>query len=200
MENLLDFIAHQGYLAVFTLLMFGIFGLPVPDETILMFSGFLSARGHLGLPLIIPVAAVGSMCGISISYFVGRFGGFYLLVKYGHILKISMEKMEKAQVWLQNRGKWSIFIGYYFPGIRHLTALVAGSTRMKYPVFALFAYSGALIWTTTFILLGHFLGEKWQTVAKAIHGHLVLASIVLIAGSVLAYMIFRKTRHKPISP
>lgn len=198
MESLLDFISHQGYLAIFTLLMLGIFGLPVPDETILMFSGFLSAKGHLSLPLLIPVAAAGSITGITISYVIGRFGGFFLLDKYGPLVGISTDKIEKAQAWLQSRGKWSIFFGYYFPGIRHLTALTAGSTRMRYSLFALLAYAGAIIWTTTFALLGYFLGEKWQAVARAIHGHLVLASMALIIGGIAAYLIFRKLRRKAV--
>ena len=43
-------IAQYGYLAIFCLLMFGIVGLPVPDETLLTFTGYLVYKGTLSAP------------------------------------------------------------------------------------------------------------------------------------------------------
>ena len=49
MEHGLDWIARHGYPALFVLLVLGIVGLPVPDETVLTFVGYLSAKGMLRL-------------------------------------------------------------------------------------------------------------------------------------------------------
>lgn len=40
-------ITHYGYVAIFVLLMLGIVGLPVPDEALLTFVGYLSFKGDL---------------------------------------------------------------------------------------------------------------------------------------------------------
>ena len=45
----LDWISHYGYPAIFCLLMLGIVGLPVPDETLLTFTGYLIFSHHLKL-------------------------------------------------------------------------------------------------------------------------------------------------------
>lgn len=37
-----EWITHYGYVAIFVLLMLGIVGLPVPDEALLTFVGYLS--------------------------------------------------------------------------------------------------------------------------------------------------------------
>jgi membrane protein DedA with SNARE-associated domain len=46
-QHVLAWIAQYGYLAIFSLLVLGIVGLPVPDETLLTFTGYLVFRGHL---------------------------------------------------------------------------------------------------------------------------------------------------------
>lgn len=52
-----------------------------------------------------------------------------------------------------------LIIGYFIPGVRHLTAYLAGISRIDFQKFMIFAYSGALLWSITFISLGYELGE-----------------------------------------
>ncbi len=76
-------IETYGYLGVFLSLMLGMFGLPVPDETILAFVGYLVFKGDFqALPALL-AAFLGSICGITLSYLVGRTLGLPLLHKYG---------------------------------------------------------------------------------------------------------------------
>ena len=49
MELGFECIGRYGYLAIFLLLLLGIVGLPVPDETLLLFVGYLSFKGDLRL-------------------------------------------------------------------------------------------------------------------------------------------------------
>jgi membrane protein DedA with SNARE-associated domain len=194
MDQILNLIGNYGYLAIFMLLLMGIFGVPVPDESLLMFSGFLISLGDLKMHYTIPAAALGSMCGISISFLVGRFGGFFLIQKYGPRIHITKENLEKARAWFDRRGKWTLLFGYFLPGIRHLTAIIAGSTGMRYRTFGLFAYSGAVIWVTIFILIGFSLGEKWQPIAREIQVHLLPASIIIAAAIVVIIILVRLFR------
>ena len=77
-QHILAWITQYGYLAIFGLLVFGIVGLPVPDETLLTFTGYLVFKGHLSLPLACAAAFAGSTCGITISYTLGRTFGLAL--------------------------------------------------------------------------------------------------------------------------
>ncbi|MDH3505101.1 MAG: hypothetical protein OEM58_11325 [Nitrospirota bacterium] len=71
MESAFSWISEYGYWAFFSLLMLGILGLPIPDETLLMFAGYLVSQGKLTFQPTMATAFLGSVCGISLSYFLG---------------------------------------------------------------------------------------------------------------------------------
>jgi membrane protein DedA with SNARE-associated domain len=51
--------------------VFGIFGLPIPDELLLTIAGGLVASGRLGLSSTVAAAVGGCLTGITLSYAVG---------------------------------------------------------------------------------------------------------------------------------
>jgi membrane protein DedA with SNARE-associated domain len=177
-QQILGWIAHYGYLAIFCLMMFGIVGLPAPDETLLTFSGYLVSRGTFSLPLALATALAGSMCGITLSYWLGRTFGMALVHRYGRYVRVTEEHVNKAHSWFERVGHWGLTFGYFVPGVRHLTAYAAGMSGLEMRPFALFAYSGACLWVSAFIALGYFLGDRWQAVERNIHGYLLKATLV----------------------
>jgi membrane protein DedA with SNARE-associated domain len=189
-HQVLAWIAQYGYFAIFFLLVMGIIGLPVPDETLLTFSGYLIYKGQFSLPLAFAFAWAGSTCGITISYWLGRTFGIALIHRYGKYVRITEEHVQKAHAWFQKVGHWGLTFGYFVPGVRHLTAYAAGMSELEPRPFALFAYSGGFLWVTTFLSLGYFLGERWEAVEKDIHHYLVWMAIALACG-VAAWLLWK---------
>jgi membrane protein DedA with SNARE-associated domain len=190
-------LAKYSYLALYILLMTGIIGLPIPDETILAFSGYLINQKELILVPTLVAAFLGSATGITVSYLLGRLIGIIALKRAGKFLHISEKSLEKGELWFEKLGKWTLSFGYFIPGVRHIVAIIAGSTKLKFHVFALFAYSGAIVWTFTFILIGYYVGEKWEGLIEKIHKHFVFAGIVviiIIAGYTLIKIFLNKKR------
>ena len=101
-------------------------------------------QGHLSLPLAFAAALAGSICGITISYWLGRTFGLALIHRYGRYLRITEEHVNKAHAWFERVGHWGLTFGYFVPGVRHLTAYAAGMSDLEPHQFALFAYSGAV--------------------------------------------------------
>jgi len=85
----------------------------------------------------------------------------------------------------------SLSVRYFLIGIRHLTAIVAGSSRLEWRTFALFAYAGAMIWSAAFISAGWWFGKRWHSFARQLHEHLLLGTIVVIVAIIL-YAVIRK--------
>ena len=157
--------------------------------------GYL-AIGRLSLPLAFLSAFAGSACGITLSYTLGRTFGLTLIHRYGRYLRITEAHVEKAHAWFRRAGHWSLTFGYFIPGVRHFTAYAAGMSELEYPSFALFAYSGAVLWVTAFLSLGYLLGEQWKAVQANIDHYLAgcFIAIVILAA---AYLAWRKWLRAP---
>jgi len=151
-----------GPLFLFCALLFGIVGLPIPDEFLLISSGYLVAHQKLNLFSTLLAALFGSACGITISYFLGRLVGKWVIRKWGATLNITEEKVKKANEMIYQIGKWILIIGYFIPVFRHVVGFAAGIARLNFKYFALFAYTGAVIWSMLFFGLGYFFPDWFK--------------------------------------
>jgi len=190
LETVILWITQYGYIALFFLLVLGIVGLPIPDETLMVFSGYLIQRGtfHAGPTWI--TAFCGSMCGITLSYLIGRTLGLTVVTRYGRYIHFTPDRLTTVLKWFERVGHWALFIGYYIAGVRHFSAIVAGTSGLRWPSFALFAYSGAAVWVTTFLTIGYFVGEKWEAIAEQVHHNLKWVSVAALSVAAL-YGLYR---------
>jgi len=83
MEGIFAWVAEHGYGALYLLLALGVVGLPIPDETLLVFTGYLIGRGTLNPVGAFAAAVAGAWTGISGSYLLGRTLGVGAVHRYG---------------------------------------------------------------------------------------------------------------------
>jgi membrane protein DedA with SNARE-associated domain len=195
MHSVFDWLATYGYAGLFVLLMLGIVGLPIPDETLLVFCGYLIWRGQLHFGLTFLWGFLGSGCGISLSYLIGRNFGNKAIDRYGKYIRLTPERAQHVTALFHRIGAWVLTIGYFVPGLRHFTALIGGMSHLTYWKFARYAYSGAAIWVATFLTLGYFVGEGWEHASALAHRYLLIGSAIC---GVLALIVWwvRKRRSK----
>lgn len=154
-----EWLLNYGAFALFGLLALGIIALPIPEETLLVFSGILIHEGTFCLIPTLTAAFLGSVVGITGSYLIGITGGFYVIKKYGPYIGLTESKMTWAHNWFERYGKWVLFIGYFVPGLRHFTGIFAGVSTLEYRHFAQYAYVGAFCWVSLFLSIGYFFGN-----------------------------------------
>jgi membrane protein DedA with SNARE-associated domain len=187
------FLARYGYFALFGLLTLGIVGPWIPDETILVLSGLAIHRGQFQLIPAIVFGFAGSLCGITLSYLLGRTGAIYVLERFKPLNRAVGTHLPQMEIWFRRYGPWTLFFGYFIAGVRHFTALTAGITKLNYRSFALWAYPGGLVWVVFFIAIGYYLGAEWDRLARFFdRGALTVAAIVAaIAGG--AWLLRRRS-------
>jgi membrane protein DedA with SNARE-associated domain len=193
-QTLIDGLMRYGAPVLFFAQVLGVVGLPVPDEFLLTVAGALVHRGLLH-PASVSVAALGGcLSGITVSYVLGRFIGLPVLLTR---LRLPSHAVTRAQAWFRRFGGWLLTFGYFIPGVRHVSAIAAGSTPLSYPTFARFAYPGGAIWCSVFLGLGYVAGDRWREVARDSRAHFTVVSLVLVA-LIGAYIIVRvsvRPRH-----
>jgi len=191
MTEIDQFLQQYGYFAIFGLLMLGIVGPLIPDETILVISGVFVHRGQLQFFPAVLVACAGSMCGITMSYGVGLYVFGWLERRSKAVSRFAANHLARAEQWFLRFGKWALFFGYFVVGVRHFTALFAGISRLPYREFAPAAYSGAVAWVTIFVSIGYFAGESWTKVSGSVD-RAILIFTLLLAGAAIVWVRLRR--------
>lgn len=195
LESAHQILSHYGYPGLFLFLLLGIVGLPLPDETLITTAGFFVSEGRLALLPTLLVGVGGSMCGIALSYVIGRTMGYRLLHRAGPWLHLTEDKLARFHRWYERTGRWTLTFGYFVPGLRHVVAIAAGANGLSWHSFALFAYSGALLWVSTFLALGYVLGREWERAGPRVRvGIVILCAAAAVAAATI--VLIRRAQQR----
>jgi len=180
-------IIRYSYPAIFCLLVGGIIGIPIPDQLVLLVSGYCVLTHVLSLTPTLAAAILGSICGVTLSYIMGRGLGAYLATK-----PFGRRRLERGQRLFDRFGSWALIFGYFIPGVRHLVGIVPGMMRINVARFARYAYPGAVISSVTAVLAGFLLGNQAIWLMGSIER--MLAAGVLTLCCYAAFRFFRSRR------
>ncbi|TGE32244.1 DedA family protein [Desulfosporosinus sp. Sb-LF] len=188
-QLIFHYITQYGYVGLYLIVGISILGLPVPDELLMTFVGFLTYTGQLNNVLAILFAAMGCCTAVTIEYLLGTFFQQKVLA----LLKkhTGSSRIEKVLNWYHQHGGKLLTAGYFIPGVRHVSGFVAGMSRMSYRKFATFAYLGAFLWTTLFITLGRLLGSRWETLLPIIHRYSRILGITAIVFFFTFFLVYK---------
>lgn len=196
MSEVLSYIFQYGYLALFMLLALGFLGIPVPDETIVVAIGGLTAEGHFVFWIALLVTFFGSMAGMMLSYTLGRWIGKPLLTRYGKWIFLTPKRLESTEVWFNRYGGWSVLFGYFVPGVRQLTSYLSGVYRLPLKLYLMYAGIGSACWCATFLVIGYTVGHHWRNVAKYVHHHLWITTLILLLIICVSVLVFTGLKRR----
>jgi membrane-associated protein len=202
-SGVLDFVtglllAH-GYLVIFLGAALDNFGLPSSGDIVLFAGGFFANNGQAALPLVMLIGFAGALVSDNAVYWIGRTGGRPLIdrilkIRLLHFL-INEKSLEKVERYFESHGGKTVFVGRFGPGLRSMTPLFAGVTRMGYLRFVPYNVAAALVWSVVYSLIGYVFGQYWSellAVAKSF-GFSVVALVILV---IAAFVLRRRYRRK----
>lgn len=153
-------IAHQyGYLAVFLGILLENIGIPLPGETITLVGGFLAGSKELNYGYVLASAIAGASLGGTIGYWIGRKGGWGLLVKIGKIFRISEEKLLNLKNEFGGNAGKAVFVGRFIALLRVFASPLAGVVEMPFLKFTAYNLLGAATWATVMVSIAFFAGK-----------------------------------------
>lgn len=161
-------------------------GIPFPGETMLIIAAVYAGRTHhLSLPLVIASAAAGAILGDNLGFWVGREGGYRLLRRYGHYIRLDERKLKLGQYLFQKHGGKVVFFGRFVAVLRAWAAFLAGTNRMRWPGFLFYNALGGIVWATVYGTGSYLLGNNINNFTGPVGiAFIVLAALLLIAGFV----------------
>src|ERR1039458_2096983 len=189
------FITNYGYLAIFLLIFIQELGVPnpLPNELVLMFSGYLAFKGILNLPFVILVSVSADIIGTGILYTLFYFLGNYILKHKPRWFPLSDKSIEKYSSKISKGGKWTIYICRVTPFVRGYTSIIAGLLQIKSKIFLPIALISAITWSVTCVLIGFFLGPYWNLAGEKLES---LKFIILVVALIILAIILLKYLKK----
>lgn len=183
-NDITHLLGTYGYWVVLLFVLIESTGIPFPGETILLAAAiYAGTTHHLAIPLVIAAAATGAILGDNLGYTVGREGGFRLLRRYGHLIRVDERKLKLGMYLFRRHGGKVVFFGRFVAVLRAWAAFLAGTSRMPWPRFLAFNAAGGIVWATLFGTAGYVLGRNVEIFA-GIFGKVTLALgvVLLLAG------------------
>ncbi|EOM77136.1 hypothetical protein Rrhod_1506 [Rhodococcus rhodnii LMG 5362] len=153
----------------------------LPGDSLLFTSGLLSAQPDAFAPLwllliLTPLAAI---LGDQAGYLIGNRGGAALF-RNDDARFFKKRYIVQAHDFFEKYGPVTIILARFVPIVRTFAPLVAGASRMRYPVFLAFNIIGGIAWGAGVTLLGYFLGN-----VAFIREHVDLIFVLIVLLSVV---------------
>lgn len=198
-QFILHIIEQFGYFGVFFLILIENVFPPIPSEVILLFSGFFSTYTNLSVLYMIVASTLGSFLGAIILYYIGKIFNKERLKKivngrFGKILFLKENDIDKADEWFDNKGNKSVFFCRFVPIVRSLISIPAGMSEMPMGKFIIYTICGSMIWNTILICLGYRLGSNWEYVLTILDKYQIIVIVILVI--IFGYVIIKFYRKK----
>jgi len=190
-------------------------GIGVPEESILVLLGAAVSQRQIapaqGLTLAIGAAALGTILGAFGGYNIGRRAG-PAIVRVGRFVGLSQQRADHLELWLRQRGALGVFAARLIPVLRGLSPYVIGASNERLSTFLLGTISGALAFSTLWVVVGFALGNNYSDALSFFDrfGLLGFAALVALVAAVWALhhlwirLIWRRLeaffqRHRTVS-
>ena len=155
----------------------------LPGDSLLFTGGLLAAGGTMSIwPLVILVPLV-AIAGDQTAYFIGRRIGPALFTKEDSRF-FKKRYVTESHEFFERHGPFTIILARFVPIVRTFTPVIAGVSKMRYPVFLGFDIVGGIAWGAGVTLLGYFLGN-----VQFVKDHLELMILLIVFLSILPAVI-----------
>jgi membrane protein DedA with SNARE-associated domain len=190
MNTLLSMMARHGYALTFALLFAEAIGFPLPAAIALVAAGAAVATHALWGPGMLLGALVALLAGDTALFWLGRYSGWALLA---FLCRLSMNPetciLRSAESFYK-RGKLTLVVAKFIPGINTMAAPLAGSMKMRFGQFLRLDFAGALLYSVTYLLVGYVSRDFLAATLNSFHAAGRTMAIVLAAAFVV-YAVYR---------
>jgi membrane protein DedA with SNARE-associated domain len=187
--------ARHGYVLTFSLLLAEAIGLPFPAAIALVAAGATVAAHGLWGPYVLLAAITALLMGDTVQFWLGRYMGWALL---GFLCRVSINPetciLRSAESFYK-RGKVTLIIAKFIPGVNTMAAPLAGSMKMRFGQFLRLDFLGALVYALTYLLVGYLSRDFLAAILRGFRAAGLAMEIVVVAALVV-YAIYRVVQYR----
>ena len=169
---------------------------PFPSEVVIPFAAQdAHATGSHTVLGVVLAGVVGTWVGASLMYWVCRWGGRPLLLRYGRYVHINEARVHAAERWAARFGPFGVLLARLLPVLRQLIGIPMGIVKMDYRLYSLFTVLGSALWCSVLAWVGIAAGnDKELLQGKLSHILFWLLGLILALACAYYFMVHRFVR------
>jgi membrane protein DedA with SNARE-associated domain len=189
--NTHQLLTSYGYLAVLVLVAVESLGIPLPGETVVIAAGVYAGSTHrLSVWVVFLVAAGAAIVGNSMGFWIGNKGGYRLLRRYGHHVRLDETRIKVGRYVFDRHGGKVVFFGRFVSVLRTYVAILAGTSQMKWRRFLLHSTTAAIAWAGLYSFGSYFVGKAISRASMPVGIALATAAVIAVGAALFV------TRHE----
>jgi membrane protein DedA with SNARE-associated domain len=195
-----EVINHWGYFAVFLLIILGNVGLPIPEESILAFAGYLVWRRQLHFSVILVIGIVGAAAGDNLGYWIGRRYGRVAVERYSRRMLMNPKRLQTLGCFVMKHGFLGVFSARFIPGLRFLAGPLAGAAGLPVRSFVVANMLGALVYVPYAVGIGYAVGYGLGTYVERVRHvvgeveYIILITVIVLGATLMGWRLWQ-VRH-----
>lgn len=154
-------------------------GLVVPGEMVVLVAS-TAVSGWLEWTAMIAAVIVGSVCGESLGYAIGRWLG-PRVHSSGLARRIGLDRIARADALLRRRGGPAIFASRFLPVLHSIVPIAAGMAEIRYRRFLAWSAPACAVWALAYVSASAALSTGYRQLAQQLHwaGYAAVGVVVL---------------------
>jgi membrane protein DedA with SNARE-associated domain len=197
--HILEPYGHFAYAIIILLLLACGFGLPMPEDVILITGGILSSRGITSFTTTVAVSLIGVIIGDGIVFTIGRRLGPRLKISRFYRTLMARGREARIENLFKKYGNKVIFFARFTPGLRMPLFLTAGIYQVARWKFVALDGFAALISVPAWVWAGHFFGSNLEVLEHKLR-QMKMGLYSVLGGALLLfiiyYLVMRKIKQK----
>lgn len=181
-------VQHYGYAAV-------VLGTFLEGETVLVLAGFAAHAGYLDLGGVMAAAFAGSVAGDQLYFFLGRRHGTALLHRHPDWVA----RVQRGQQLLERHQVWVILGFRFLYGLRTVTPLAIGLSRVSAARFAVLNLAGAAFWSIGVAAASYAFGNLMQLLLGDLRHYQIGILLAIAVGGTFVWLGSR-SRARAVRP
>lgn len=167
----------------------------VPAEVVLPLAGFWVYEGDFNYYLVVIAGAVGGTIGPLTLYYLGKWGGRPMVIKYGKYFLVSKKQIDASDRFFDKYGAGVAFFGRFLPVVRTAISVPCGISEMNVIKFCVYTFIAILPITALYVYIGFTLGENWEQAGPIFKQYTMPIVYVIISGLAI-YIIYRIIKNR----
>ncbi len=168
----------------------------LPGDSLLFATGVVAGAGLLGYVESMAVLLCAGIIGDAVNYQIGRRVGPAIFKKDTRFIKKA--HLLQAHEFYNKHGGKAIVLARFIPIVRTFAPFVAGIALMHPAVFLFYNVTGCIIWVTSLVSVGYFLGNTpfaRENFSLIIYAIIVISVLPIVYEGTRAWLNKRKEKN-----